>query len=107
MTWTPRISSGTGGPFRSGAAAAFLFAAVGITLATIKPTLPSRWVVAGVAAIVALYSQLYMSFSLGQVDATILLLVSLAFWGYTKDRPAVTGTAIAVDPDAEHVESLR
>jgi hypothetical protein len=73
----------------------FLFCAVGITLATIKPTLPARWVVAGVAVIVALYSQLYMSFSLGQVDATIFLLLSIAFWGYTNDKPALTGGAIA------------
>lgn len=74
---------------------AFLFCAVGITLATIRPTLPVRWVIAGVAVIVALYSQLYMSFSLGQVDATIFLLLSIAFWGYTRDKPALTGGAIA------------
>jgi hypothetical protein len=74
---------------------AFLFCAVGITLVTVRPTLPLRWVVAGVVVIVALYSQLYMSFSLGQVDATILLLLSLAFWGYTRDKPALTGGAIA------------
>ncbi len=74
----------------------FLFAAVALSVATIRPTLPRQWVVAGVAIIVALYSQLYMSFSLGQVDATIFLLLAVAFWGYTRDKPAVTGTAIAI-----------
>lgn len=73
----------------------FLFCAVGITLVTVKPTLPLRWVIAGAAVIVAFYSQLYMSFSLGQVDATIFLLLSIAFWGYANDKPPVTGTAIA------------
>jgi len=74
----------------------FLFCAVGLTLATIRPTLPLRWTIAGVAVIVALYSQLYMSFALGQVDATILLLLAISFWGYVNDKPPVTGIAIAV-----------
>jgi hypothetical protein len=73
-----------------------LFAAVGITLGTVKPELPIRWLIAGVTLILALYSQLYMSFTLGQVDATIFLLLSIAFWGYANDKPAITGTAIAL-----------
>src|SRR3990172_5457099 len=53
----------------------FLLAAVALTLSTLRPSLPLRWLVAGAAVIVAAYAQINASFALGQVDATILLLL--------------------------------
>ena len=75
---------------------AVLFAAVGVMLWTVRPTLPVRWVVAAVPVLIALYSQVYMSFSLGQVDATQTLLLAVAFWGLTTRRAAVAGSAVAI-----------
>jgi len=74
----------------------FLAAAVGVTLVTIRPRLPLRWTVAAAAAIVAAFAQLNASFALGQVDATVLLLLSAGYWGYSRDKPAVTGVALAL-----------
>jgi hypothetical protein len=74
----------------------FLFAAVGLTLYTLRPALPVRWLVAGSAVILALYSQIYASFALGQVDATILLLLSISFWAFMRGLAPVAGGAIAV-----------
>jgi hypothetical protein len=41
------------------------------------------------------FSQIYSSFALGQVDASITMLVVLGLWGYSRGRPAVAGGAIA------------
>ncbi len=75
---------------------ALLGAAVVLTLVTVRPTIPLRWAVAGAMVIVAFYSQIYGSFALGQVDATITFLLVLGLWGYARDKPAVTGWAIAL-----------
>src|SRR3990172_9062224 len=53
------------------------------------------FLLAGAAVIVAAYTQINASFALGQVDATILLLLSLGFWGYVRGNAPVTGAAIA------------
>ena len=73
----------------------FLLAAVALTLSTLRPSLPLRWLIAGAAVIVAAYAQINASFALGQVDATILLLLSLGFWGHVRGNAPVTGAAIA------------
>lgn len=75
---------------------ALLLAAVALSLRTLRPSLPTRWLVAGSAVILMLFSQIYMSFALGQVDATLCLLLAVGFWGYVERRPAVTGTALAL-----------
>jgi hypothetical protein len=73
----------------------FLVAAVYLTLTTVRPRLRLRWVLAGTAVIMALFSQLYGSFALGQVDAMQVFLLSLGLWGYVKRRDAVCGASIA------------
>src|SRR3989304_1331959 len=45
--------------------------------------------------LLAAYAQINASFALGQVDATILLLLSLGFWGHVRGNAPVTGVAIA------------
>src|SRR5581483_1390067 len=72
-----------------------LAAALGLTLATVKPTLPLRWAVAVAALLAALYSQVPTSFALGQLDALITLLLAVGLWGYSRSRAAVTGIAVA------------
>lgn len=73
----------------------FLAAAVYLTLTAIRPSLALQWVVAGTAVVLALFSQLYGSFALGQVDAMQVFLLSLGLWGYVKQRDAVCGASIA------------
>ena len=73
----------------------FVFAAVGVMLLAIRPTVPVRWVIAGVALLVMLYSQIYASFALGQVDAILALLLAIGFWGYSHEKPVVAGAAVA------------
>src|SRR4051794_25782427 len=73
----------------------FLAAAVYLTLTTVRPSLRLRWVVAGTAVLVALFSQIYGSFALGQVDAMQVFLLSLGLWGYVKRKGAVCGASIA------------
>lgn len=72
-----------------------LAAAVALTLYTVRPTVPLRWAIAGAAVVVAGFSQIYGSFALGQVDATQAFLLAVGLWGYSRDKPAVTGAAIA------------
>jgi uncharacterized membrane protein len=74
----------------------FLFAAIGLSIATIRPSLPLRWVIAVTSVILLLYSQINASFALGQVDATVTLLLVVALWGYTRRKDGVTGVAIAL-----------
>jgi alpha-1,2-mannosyltransferase len=73
----------------------FLGAAVALTLLTLRPALPPRWLIAGAAVVVAAYAQINASFALGQVDASLLFLIAIGFWGYTRSHPAVAGIAIA------------
>lgn len=73
----------------------FLLAAVALTLVSLRPRLPPRWLLAGSAVIVASYAQINASFALGQVDATILLLLALGFWGYIRGNDPVAGVAVA------------
>jgi hypothetical protein len=73
----------------------FLAAAAYLTLVTVRPTLPLRWVVAGTAVLLALYSQLYGSLALGQVDALQVFLLSLGLWAYGKRNDALCGASIA------------
>jgi hypothetical protein len=84
----------------------FLFAAVGLMLITVRPTLPARWVIAGVALVLMLFQQVNGSFALGQVDATQTLLLVIAFWAYTRDKPAVAGTAIALGAAIKLIPAL-
>jgi hypothetical protein len=72
-----------------------LAGAVVLTLRTVPPAVPTRWAVAGAAVIVAAFSQIYASFALGQVDAIMTLLLAAGLWGYSRDKPAVAGSAIA------------
>jgi hypothetical protein len=74
---------------------AFLAAAVVLTLVTVRPALRLRWIVAGTAVILALYSQVYGSFALGQVDALQVFLLSLGLWAYLRNHDAVCGVSIA------------
>jgi uncharacterized membrane protein len=74
----------------------FLVASIALTLAIVRPSLPRRWLVAGAALITAGFSQIYASFALGQVDASMTLLLLLGLWGYSRDKPAVSGAAIGV-----------
>jgi hypothetical protein len=73
----------------------FLAAAVCLTLVTVRPALPRRWVVAGAVMVLALFSQIYGSFALGQVDALQVFLLSLGFWAFVRGKPAVCGASIA------------
>ncbi len=74
----------------------FLVAAVGLTLITVRPTLPKPWLAAGAAFVLMGFSQVYGSFALGQVDATITLLLAIGLWAHSRRRPALTGAAIAL-----------
>jgi uncharacterized membrane protein len=74
----------------------FLFGAIGVTLVTLRPTLSKPWLVAGLSLIVMLTSQIYGSFTLGQWDALLCLLLALAFWGWQRGKAPVTGVCIAV-----------
>jgi len=69
---------------------------VALTLYTVRPTLPWRWAVPGALVLLMGFSQVYDSLALGQVDATIVLLLAIGLWGYRARRPAVTGTALAL-----------
>lgn len=74
----------------------FLIASIGLAVSLVRPSIPWLWVgVAGVV-IMALFNQTYMSFVLGQVDATIALLLVIGLWGFKERRHAVTGSAIAI-----------
>ncbi|HLF76069.1 MAG TPA: glycosyltransferase family 87 protein [Dehalococcoidia bacterium] len=83
-----------------------LFAAVALTLCTVRPSLPLPWAIAGASVVVAFYSQLNGSFSLGQVDATLLLLFALGFWAFCRNRPAIAGSAIAIAAAIKLVPAL-
>jgi hypothetical protein len=74
----------------------FLGAAVYLTLSTVRPAMALRWVVVGTAVILALFSQIYGSFALGQVDALQVFLLSLGLWSYVKRKDAVCGASIAL-----------
>jgi len=74
----------------------FLAAAVAITLYTLRPVMPTRWVIAGAAVVLAAYAQINASFALGQVDAALLLLLSVAFWAYVRGIAPLAGGAIAL-----------
>lgn len=73
-----------------------LFVAVALTLVIVRPDMPRLWAVAAATVLVMGFSQIYGSFALGQVDATICLLLVVGLWGIKNARPAVTGSAIAV-----------
>jgi hypothetical protein len=73
-----------------------LFAAVGLALVMLKPALPWRWVVAGASLLLMLAGQILGSFALGQVDASVTLLLVLGFWGLTRSNAAVAGSAVAL-----------
>ena len=83
-----------------------LLAGVGLSLYTLRPRLSLPWLIAGASVIVAFYSQIYASFSLGQVDAGLLLLFSIAFWAYCRDKQAITGSAIAIAAAIKLVPAL-
>jgi hypothetical protein len=89
-------------PFRSAAHVYLVYnhlallAAIALSLYTIRPKLAQPWVIAGASVIVAFYSQFYMSFSLGQVDCTLMLLYAIGFWAFCRNKPAIAGSAIAV-----------
>jgi hypothetical protein len=70
-------------------------AALLLTLYTVRPTVPLRWALAGAAVLLAASSQVYASFALGQVDASMTLLLAIGLWGYSRGRAAVTGAAVA------------
>jgi Glycosyltransferase family 87 len=74
----------------------FLAAAVAITLYTLRPVMPARWVIAGAAVVLAAYAQINASVALGQVDAALLLLLSVAFWAYVRGIAPLAGGAIAL-----------
>jgi hypothetical protein len=74
----------------------FLLAAAVLTLRIVRPAIPWYWLAAVVAVVLLLYSQIYTSFVLGQVDALLTLLLVVALWGYIERKPAVSGVAIAV-----------
>jgi alpha-1,2-mannosyltransferase len=67
-----------------------------LSLYNVRPTLPWRWVIAIVSLVLVTYGLFYMSFALGQVDATLLLLFAIGFWGYQRGHAAVAGIAIAI-----------
>ncbi len=73
-----------------------LLAAVALSLYTIRPRVGLPWIIAGAMVLVAFYSQIYMSFSLGQVDSTLLLLYAIGFWAFCRNKPAIAGSAIAI-----------
>ncbi len=74
----------------------FLMAAIGLTLYTVRPSVPWRWAFAGAAVVLMGVSQVYASLALGQVDATLTLLLAIGYWAYRTERPAVAGSAIAL-----------
>jgi hypothetical protein len=67
-----------------------------LTLYTVRPALPMRWSIAGAALITAGFSQIYGSFALGQVDASIAFLLALALWAYSRGNQPLAGAAIAI-----------
>lgn len=73
-----------------------LVAAIAIVLNTVRPSLPWLWAAVTSVVILALFNQVYMSFALGQVDATMAFLLALGLWGARSGRPALTGATIAV-----------
>jgi Glycosyltransferase family 87 len=75
---------------------AFLAAAAAITLYTLRPAMPTRWLIAGAAVVLAAYAQINASFALGQVDASLTLLLSIAFWAYARGNAPLAGGAIAI-----------
>ena len=73
----------------------FLGAAVLLTLITVRPALPRRWVLAGTMIVLALFSQVYGSLALGQVDALQVFLLSLGFWAFVRRKHGVCGASVA------------
>src|SRR5262249_1623340 len=73
----------------------FLLASAGLMVLIIRPRLRWQWTVAATMAIVAGFAQIAGSFALGQVDATICLLLTMALLGLKLGKPPVTGVAIA------------
>ena len=73
----------------------FLLAAAGLMLFIVRPRLRWQWAVAATMVIVAGFAQVAGSFSLGQVDATICLLLTIALLGIKLQKPPITGVAIA------------
>jgi alpha-1,2-mannosyltransferase len=84
----------------------FLLGAVGIVLATVRPTVKLPWLIAGIALVLMLYSQIYGSFALGQVDALLALLLAVAFWGYCRGNAPVAGAAIALGAAIKLIPAL-
>jgi hypothetical protein len=83
-----------------------LFATVAITLITLRPAMSTPWLAAWASVILAFFSQLNASFSLGQVDATLLLLFSIGFWAFTRGRSGIAGSAIAIAAAIKLVPAL-
>jgi hypothetical protein len=73
-----------------------LAASVALMLYVVRPTVPWLWAGVGAIVLVAFFSQVYGSLALGQVDPTITFLLVLGLLGYKTDRPALTGSAIAL-----------
>jgi alpha-1,2-mannosyltransferase len=83
-----------------------LLGAIGIVLATVRPTVKLPWLIAGIALVLMLYSQIYGSFALGQVDALLALLLAVAFWGYSRGNATVAGSAIALGAAIKLIPAL-
>src|SRR5262249_14385010 len=64
----------------------FLLASAGLMLLIVRPRMPWQWAGAATMAIVAGFAQVAGSFSLGQVDATICLLLVIALLGMKLGR---------------------
>jgi hypothetical protein len=62
----------------------------------VGPTLPAPWVIAIAAMVTAALGQIYTSFALGQVDATMAFLFLACFWSYQRRRLGLAGGIVAV-----------
>lgn len=83
-----------------------LLAAVGLTLYTMRPALSLPWLIAGATVVLAAFSQVYSSFVLGQWDATLLLLLCIAFWAAATRHDPIAGIAIALAAAIKLVPAL-
>ncbi len=73
-----------------------LAGAIALSLVTVRPTLPAHWTVALLALILLAFHIFFASFTLGQVDASLLFLLALGFYGFQRRRPALAGLPIAI-----------
>jgi glycosyl transferase family 87 len=73
----------------------FLLAAAALTVYIVRPAVAWPWAVAAAMTIVAFFSQIYGSFALGQVDATVCLLLAIGLLGLKLAKPPLTGAALA------------